>query len=117
MHKQIQTAPAVLALLCGVAGSTAIAQANDTSAAGKMSNRQTMEKMRSMSTTQRAAMFDKMTSGDKMTAMKMTGHDMSKMSQLSTQQKADMFDKMPMDTRMATMKMAMKENKAGKAEK
>jgi hypothetical protein len=126
MFTKIQMAITFVALLCGVTASTARAQPNATSAATKMSNKQMMDKMNSMSTAEKAAMFDKMTTNDKMTATKMAGHDMTKMSHkekmetmnhLSTQEKADMFDKMPMDTKMGTMRMAMKENEAERTKK
>jgi len=121
MCKQIQMAFLAIALLFGLTATTALAQSNKTQAGSKMSNKQMMDKMNHMSTDEKAAMFDKMTNGEKMEAMKMAGHDMSKMStqermdmmsKMSTQEKADMFDKMPMDTKMATMKMAM--NHGGK---
>jgi hypothetical protein len=126
MCKQIQMAFMVISMLCGITASTAFAQGTSTNAASKMSNQQMMDKMNSMSTAEKAAMFDKMSHSDKMTAMKMAGHDMSKtshqenmqmMSKLSTEQKADMFDKMPMDTKMATMKMATKGHAERKAPK
>jgi hypothetical protein len=118
MRKHIQTALMLIALLCSVTAFTALAQSSGTSAAAKMSDQEMMQKMDHMSTTEKAGMFDKMSHEDKMTAMKMAGHDMSKMSHeqkmemmsdLTPQQKAGMFDKMPMDTKMATMKMGMKE--------
>ena len=123
MRKQIQMALTVIVLLCGVSVTRALAQAGGTSSSSKMSDQQMMDKMNHMSTTQKAAMFDKMTNNDKMTAMKMAGHDMSNMSdqektdmmkKLTPEQRAEMFDKMPMDTKMATMRMSMKESKKEK---
>jgi hypothetical protein len=117
MCKQLQMAFMAVALLFGLTTTTALAQSDKTQTAGKMSSKQMMDKMSHMSTDDKAAMFDKMTTSNKMAAMKMAGHDMSKMSakdrmdmmsKSSTQEKADMFDKMPMDAKMATMKMAMK---------
>jgi hypothetical protein len=119
MCKRLQMVLTIIALLCGVTASTALAQTKDTDSSSKMSNQQMMDKMNHMSTSEKAQMFDKMTNNNKMEAMKMAGHDMSKMSdqqrtemmsKLTPEQKADMFDKMPMDTKMATMKTAMKEN-------
>jgi hypothetical protein len=121
MLKQILITLTIIALFCGVTAATALAQANATNAAAKMSDQQMMDKMNHMSTAEKAAMFDKMTNSQKMEAMKNGGHDMSKMSQhertdmmskLTPDQKGEMFDKMPMDTKMATMRMAMKEHPA-----
>jgi hypothetical protein len=123
MRKQIQTTLTVIALLFGVMVTGPLAQKNGTSSSSKMSNQQMMDKLNHMSTTDKAAMFDKMTSDNKTAAMKMAGHDMSKMSDqertdmmktLTPEQKADMFDKMPMDTKMATMSMPTKEQKKRK---
>ena len=123
MRKQIQMTLTVIALLCGVTVTGALAQQNGTSSSSKMSNQQMMDKLNHMSTTEKAAMFDKMTNNDKMEAMKMAGHDMSKMSdqermdmmkKLTPEQRAEMFDKMPMDTKMATMRKTMREPKKGK---
>lgn len=72
-----------------------------------------MDKMGTMSADDKATMFDQMTDKDKMSMMKMGGHDMGKMShqesmdmmgKMSMQEKADMFDTMPMEKRMAMMK-------------
>ena len=74
-----------------------------------------MDKMNSMSSDDKAAMFDKMSPKDQMSAMKMAGHDTGKMShqemmdsmgKMSAQDKAAMFDKMPMSKKMAMMKMS-----------
>jgi hypothetical protein len=119
MCKRLQMILTIIALLCGVTASTALAQTNATNSSGKMSNQQMMDKMNHMSTPEKAQMFDKMNNNEKMEAMKKAGHDMSKMSheqrmdmmsKVTPEQKADMFDKMPTDTKMATMRMAMKEN-------
>jgi hypothetical protein len=121
MHKQLEMSLAVIALLCGIMVTGALAQTTNSSS--KMSNQQMMDKMNHMSTSEKAAMFDKMTDAQKMAAMKTAGHDMSKMShqesmetmsKLTPEQKADMFDKMPMDTKMATMRKAENEPKTGK---
>jgi Spy/CpxP family protein refolding chaperone len=118
MRKHIQTALMLIAMLCSLTAFTALAQSSGTNSSAKMSDQEMMQKMDHMSTSEKAAMFDKMSHEDKMTAMKMAGHDMSKMSHeqkmqmmsnLTPEQKAGMFDKMPMDTKMATMKMGMKE--------
>jgi hypothetical protein len=77
MLKHIQTALTVIALLCGLAACTALAQVTGTSSAYKMSNQQMMDKMNHMSTADKAVMFDKMTHQDKMEAMKMAGHEMT----------------------------------------
>ena len=112
----------IIALICGITTATIWAQ-ETTNSSGKMSNQQMMDKLNHMSTTEKASMFDKMTSNQKMEAMKMAGHDTSKMShqarmemmnKMTEDQKADMFDKMPMDTKMATMRMSMREHKAAK---
>jgi hypothetical protein len=112
----------VIVLLCGVTVTGALAQQNGTSSSSKMSSQQMMDKLNHLSTTDKAAMFDKMTNNDKTAAMKMAGHDMSKMSgpermdmmkKLTPEQRAGMFDKMPMDTKMSTMRKAMREQKKG----
>jgi hypothetical protein len=117
MRGQILMTLTAIALLCGLTAASILAQENGTNSAAKMSNQQMMDKMNHMSSAEKAGMFDKMTNGQKMEAMKMAGHDTSKMSRqeraqtmnkLAPEQKAEMFDKMPMDTRMATMRMAMK---------
>ncbi len=122
MRKQIQMNLTVIALLCGVIVTEALAQKNVTSSSSKMSSQQMMDKLNHMSSPEKAAMFDKMTSNNKMEAMKKAGHDTSKMShqeriemmsKLTPEQKAEMFDKMPMDTKMATMRIAMKGAKKG----
>ena len=82
------------------------------SMANKMMDQQTMDKVDKMSMDQKAAMFDKMTEKDKMSAMKMAGHDMSKMSsthrtdmmgKMSAHEKAGAFDKMPMEKKVSIM--------------
>jgi hypothetical protein len=126
MYKPIQRALKVIALLCGVTVGLLLAQTTGTSAAGKMSSQQMMEKMNHMSTAEKAAMFDNVSNSEKMHAMKMAGHDMSQMShkekmdmmdKLTSGQKAEMFDKMPMDTKMSTMRMSMKEHGANRTGK
>jgi hypothetical protein len=121
MRKQIEMTLTVIALLCGIIVTGALAQATNSSS--KMTNQQMMDKMTHMSPTEKTEMFDKMTNAEKMEAMKLGGHDTSKMSEqertetmskLTPEQKADMFDKMPMDTKMATMRKAMNEQKTGK---
>jgi hypothetical protein len=121
MRKQIEMTLTVIALLCGMMVTGALAQTTNSSS--KMTSQQMMDKMSHMSSTDKAAMFDKMTNAEKMEAMKMGGHDTSKMSRqertetmskLTPEQKAGMFDKMPMDTKMATMRKAMNEQNGGK---
>jgi hypothetical protein len=76
-----------------------------------------------MSADEKAAMFDKMSAHDKMSAMKMAGHDTSKMSstertdmmgKMSAQEKADAFDKMPMEKKMSAMHNASMTPKGAK---
>ena len=68
-----------------------------------------------MSKEEKAAMFDKMSDADKMTATKMAGHDMSKMSapdrmamtdKMSVDDKAMMYEKMAMGKHMDKMDKA-----------
>jgi hypothetical protein len=110
----------VIVLVYGAIVTGALAQTNGTSSSSKMSSQQTMDKLNHMSTKEKAVMFVKMTTDNKMEAMKMAGHDMSKlshqermdmMSELTPEQRAEMFDKMPLDTKMATMRMAIKEQR------
>lgn len=115
MLKQLQTSLLAVGLAIGLATIPAVAQ--DKMADKKMSS---MDKMSSMTTDEKAAMFDKMSSKDKMAAMKMGGHDASKMSaaehtammdKMTAQEKADMFDKMPADKKMNMMKKGAKMKK------
>jgi hypothetical protein len=68
-----------------------------------------------MSKEEKAAMFDKMSDGDKMMATKMAGHDMSKMSagdrmamtdKMSADDKAMMYEKMAKGKHMDKMDKA-----------
>jgi hypothetical protein len=112
MRRKLQTILAAVSLFGGLAIVSASAQ--DKMSDSKMTHEQMMDKMKTISPEQKAAMIDKMTEKDKMAAMKMSGHDMSKMSssdrmdmmgKMTTEDKAAMFDKMPMDKQMAMIKM------------
>jgi hypothetical protein len=92
MYKRIQTGLAAAALLSGLAIMPAFAQTSDEKKMSddkmpgekmhgkKMSHQEMMDKMGKMTADDKAAMFDKMAEKDKMSAMKMGGHDMGKMS-------------------------------------
>ena len=117
MSKRIRMVLAAVGILAALSIGSAFAQTGDGKMAGKsmpskMTDQQMMDKMDKMSTGEKAAMFDKMTSHDKMSAMKMAGHDTSKMSsterldmmgKMSAHEKADAFDKMPMEKKMSIM--------------
>jgi hypothetical protein len=117
MSKRIRIVMAAVGVLVALSLASAFAQTSDSKMAGKsmpgkMTDQQMMDKMDKMSTDEKAAMFDKMTAKDKMSAMKMAGHDTSKMSstermdmvaKMSAQEKADAFDKMPMEKKMSVM--------------
>ena len=137
MRKKIQMTLAVAGLFSGLAITSAFAQTSDDKkmsddkmsgeqmSGKKMSHQEMMDKMNKMSVDDKAAMFDKMSEKDKMSAMKMGGHDMGKMShgemmdmgKMSTQDKADMFDKMPMEKKMSMMKGGSMMHKGKKMDK
>ncbi|MGC2660217.1 MAG: hypothetical protein WA324_19840 [Bryobacteraceae bacterium] len=125
MHRRLQVALATAGLLGVLAAASVFAQtsddkkmsdekmSSDTMSGKKMSQKQMMDKMNAMSVDEKAAMFDKMSEKDKMSAMKMGGHDTGKMShqetmdmmtKMSANDKAEMLDKMPMDKKMAMMR-------------
>ena len=117
MSKRIRMILATVGILAALSIGSARAQTSDGKTAGKsmpskMTDQQMMDKMDKMSTGEKAAMFDKMTAHDKMSAMKMAGHDTSKMSskertdmmsKMSAQEKADAFEKMPMEKKTSVM--------------
>ena len=117
MSKRIRMVLAAVGVVTAMAIGSALAQTSDSRMAGKsmpgkMTNQQMMDKMDKMSIEEKAAMFDKMTAHDKMSGMKMAGHDTSKMSstermdmmgKMSAKEKADAFDKMPMEKKMSIM--------------
>ena len=124
MSKRIRMALAVVGVLAALSIGTAFAQTK--SMANKMMDQQMMDKVDKLPVDQKAAMFDKMTESDKMSAMKMAGHDMSKMSptertgmmgKMSAQEKADAFDKMPMEKRISVVHESMMGKGAKKMEK
>ena len=117
MSKRIRMVLAAVGVLAALSIGTMFAQTSESKMAGKsmankMMDQQTMDKVDKMSMDQKAAMFDKMTEKDKMSAMKMAGHDMSKMSsthrtdmmgKMSAHEKAAAFDKMPMEKKVSIM--------------
>jgi hypothetical protein len=117
MSKGIRIVLTAVGVLIALSLALAFAQTSDSKMAGKsmpgkMTDQQMMDKLDKMSTDEKAAMFDKMTAKDKMSAMKMAGHDTSKMSsterldmmgKMSAHEKADAFDKMPMEKKMSIM--------------
>ena len=131
MSKRIRMVLAGVGVLAALSIGTAFAQTSESkmalkSMANKMMDQQMMDKVDKLPVDQKAAMFDKMTESDKMSAMKMAGHDMSKMTptertgtmgKMSAQQKADAFDKMPMEKRVSVMQESMMGKGAKKMEK
>ena len=117
MSKRIRMVLAAVGVVTALSIGSAFAQTSDSKMAGKsmpgkMTSQQMMDKMDKMSVDEKAAMFDKMTAHDKMSAMKMVGHDTSKMSstermdmmgKMSAKEKADAFDKMPIEKKMSIM--------------
>ena len=80
---------------------------------GHTSEKGHMGGMDKMSTDDKAALMDKMTTKEHIAFMKMTGHDMPKMTEkehmdlmgkMSTQEKADAFDKLPVEKQKAMMR-------------
>ena len=117
MSKRIRMVLVAAGVLTALSIGTAFAQTSESKMAGKsmankMMDQQMMDKVDKLSVDQKAAMFDKMTEKDKMSAMKMAGHDTSKMSstermdmmgKMSAHEKAGAFDKMPMEKRISVM--------------
>ena len=122
MCKRILWVLAAAGLVSGLAFASPLAQNGDDkkmsddktpgAASKNMSHKEAMDKMSAMSEDEKAAMFDKTTQRQKMSAMKMSGNQMggegmsggmTKISDLSAKQKADMFDKMPIGVKMSAM--------------
>lgn len=132
MNKRLATLVIALGMMGGLMAVSAAPQnAEEKPSESKMSSehmkmhQQAMDKMSKMSTDDKAAMFDHMTDKDKMSAMKMAGHDMSKMShqesmdmmsKMSAEEKAGVVDKMPDDKKMEMMN-SMDKMKHDKMEK
>ena len=105
MSKRIRMVLAAVGVVAALSIGTAFAQTSGSKMAGKsmankMMDQQMIDKVDKLSVDQKAAMFDQMTEKDKMSAMKMAGHDTSKMS---AHEKASVFDKMPMEKRISVM--------------
>ena len=103
MYQKIQMILASAGFILGLCAAPAMAQSSGDSKMpmSKMSDKDKMA--HKMSNEEKAAMFDKMSDADKMTATKMAGHDMSKMSEhdrmaktdkMSVKDKAMLYDKM-----------------------
>ena len=84
MSKRIRMILAAVGVFAALSIGTVFAQTSESKMAKNMANKmmdqQMMDKVDKLSVDQKAAMFDKMTEKDKMSAMKMAGHDTSKMS-------------------------------------
>ena len=101
MYQKTQLFLASAGLILGLCAAPVMAQTSGDSKM-PMSEKDKMATHK-MSNEEKAAMFDKMSDADKMTATKIAGHDMSKMSdhdrmmktdKMSVKDKAMMYDKM-----------------------
>src|SRR5579863_396228 len=125
MYQKTQLFLASAGLILGLCAAPVMAQTSGDSKM-PMSEKDKMATHK-MSNEEKAAMFDKMSDADKMTATKMAGHDMSKMSdhdrmmntdKMSVKDKAMMYDKMATGKHMDKMdKAAMDKAAMDKAAK
>ena len=91
MYRKSQMVLALAGIILGLAASPVMAQSEMTRSprCRKCPRRTRWRRMDKMSKDEKAAMFDKMSDADKMTATKMAGHDMSKMSAHDRMTKTD----------------------------